>query len=145
MPSPKDEIFTEISKDFNIRWNFPNCIESIDASTSEFTARRHSVLIFRNKNCKFLKKKRVRKDLHYVTYGYCTALPLCYVCHTVQCRCKGFHSACTVTTYKELRFKRNFWRKIIRFNVLNPWKTKRRMIYLKTQSVPRCKHFSSRL
>jgi len=40
MPSPKDEIFTEISKDFNIRWNFPNCIESIDASTSEFIARR---------------------------------------------------------------------------------------------------------
>jgi hypothetical protein len=32
MPSPKDDIFTEISKDFNIRWNFPNCIESIDAS-----------------------------------------------------------------------------------------------------------------
>ena len=31
MPSPTDEIFTEISKDFNIRWNFPNCIESIDA------------------------------------------------------------------------------------------------------------------
>jgi len=27
MPSPTDEIFTEISKDFNIRWNFPNCIE----------------------------------------------------------------------------------------------------------------------
>jgi hypothetical protein len=40
MPSPKDEIFTEISKDFNIRWNCPNCIETIDASTSEFIARR---------------------------------------------------------------------------------------------------------
>jgi hypothetical protein len=40
MSSPKDEIFTEISKDFNIRWNFPNCYESIDASTSEFIARR---------------------------------------------------------------------------------------------------------
>jgi hypothetical protein len=40
MPYPKDEIFTEISKNFNIRWNFPNCIESIDASTSEFIARR---------------------------------------------------------------------------------------------------------
>jgi len=35
MPSPTDEIFTEISKDYSIRWNFPNCIESIDASTSE--------------------------------------------------------------------------------------------------------------
>jgi hypothetical protein len=40
MPSPKDEILTEISEDFNIRWNFPNCIESIDTSTSEFIARR---------------------------------------------------------------------------------------------------------
>jgi len=27
----------------------------------------------------------------------------------------------------------------------NPLKTKRRQLYLKTQSVPRCKHFSSRL
>jgi len=26
-----------------------------------------------------------------------------------------------------------------------PLKTKRRLLYLKTQSVPRCKHFSSRL
>jgi hypothetical protein len=41
MPSLKDEIFTEILKDFNIRWNFPNYIESIDASTSEFIARRN--------------------------------------------------------------------------------------------------------
>jgi hypothetical protein len=41
MPSPTDEIFTEISKDFNIRWNFPNCIESIDASTSDAIARRN--------------------------------------------------------------------------------------------------------
>jgi len=28
---------------------------------------------------------------------------------------------------------------------VNPLKTKRRPLYLKTQSVPRCKHFSSRL
>jgi hypothetical protein len=41
MLSPTDEIFREISKDFNIHWNFPNCIESIDASTSEFIARRN--------------------------------------------------------------------------------------------------------
>jgi len=27
----------------------------------------------------------------------------------------------------------------------NPLKTKRRLLYLKTQSIPRCKHFSSRL
>ena len=34
------------------------------------------------------------------------------------------------------------------FNIspyINPLKTKRRLFYLKTQSVPRCKHFSSRL
>ena len=29
-PSPTEEIFQEIAKDFNIRWNFPNCIGSID-------------------------------------------------------------------------------------------------------------------
>jgi len=28
---------------------------------------------------------------------------------------------------------------------INPLQTKRRLFYLKTQSVPRCKHFSSRL
>jgi len=28
---------------------------------------------------------------------------------------------------------------------INPLKSKRRLLYLKTQSVPRCKHFSSRL
>ena len=30
MPSPTEEIFQEIEKDFNIRWNFPNCVGSID-------------------------------------------------------------------------------------------------------------------
>ena len=30
-------------------------------------------------------------------------------------------------------------------NLVNPVKTKRRLLYLKTHSVPRCKHFSSRL
>ena len=29
-PSPTEEIFQEIAKDFNIRWNFPNCVGSID-------------------------------------------------------------------------------------------------------------------
>jgi len=29
--------------------------------------------------------------------------------------------------------------------MLKPLKTKRRLLYLKTQSVPRCKHFLSRL
>jgi 2-hydroxy-3-keto-5-methylthiopentenyl-1-phosphate phosphatase len=31
MPSPTEEIFEEIPRAFNIRWNFPNSIESIDA------------------------------------------------------------------------------------------------------------------
>jgi hypothetical protein len=30
MPSPTQEIFQEIAKDFYIRWNFPNCVGSID-------------------------------------------------------------------------------------------------------------------
>jgi len=30
MPSPTEEIFQEIAKDFKIRWNFPNCVGSID-------------------------------------------------------------------------------------------------------------------
>jgi hypothetical protein len=29
--------------------------------------------------------------------------------------------------------------------IINPLRTKRRLLYLKTQSVPRCKHFSTRL
>ena len=36
------------------------------------------------------------------------------------------------------------WRKLHN-EELNLLKTKRRLLYLKTQSVPRCKHFSSRL
>jgi hypothetical protein len=32
-----------------------------------------------------------------------------------------------------------------KLNRIIPLKTKRRPLYLKTQSVPRCKHFSSRL
>jgi len=31
MPSPAEEIFKEIVWDFSIHWNFPNCIESIEA------------------------------------------------------------------------------------------------------------------
>jgi len=31
------------------------------------------------------------------------------------------------------------------YSISNPLKTKRRLLYLKTQCVPRCKHFSSRL
>jgi len=31
------------------------------------------------------------------------------------------------------------------YNCINPLNTKRRLLYIKTQSVPRCKHFLSRL
>jgi len=31
------------------------------------------------------------------------------------------------------------------FRALEPLKTKRRLLYLKTQFLPRCKHFSTRL
>ena len=31
MPSPTEQIFTDIAKDFSIRRNFPNCVERIDA------------------------------------------------------------------------------------------------------------------
>jgi hypothetical protein len=49
-----------------------------------------------------------------------------------------------VTTLKQV--KHNLKRPIPIFHVsFNPLKTKRRLLYLKTQSVPRCKHFSSRL
>jgi hypothetical protein len=40
MPFPTDEISTEILQDLNIRWNFPNCIESVDTSTSDCIYRR---------------------------------------------------------------------------------------------------------
>jgi hypothetical protein len=39
MPSPTEEIFTEISKDFNVRWNFPNCFGSTNGKRSESNAR----------------------------------------------------------------------------------------------------------
>jgi len=39
-----------------------------------------------------------------------------------------------------------FWKNVILFSAyINPLNTKRRLLYLKTQFVPRCKHFSSRL
>jgi hypothetical protein len=40
MPSPTKEIFTEILKDFNVRWNFPNRVRSIDGEQTESNARR---------------------------------------------------------------------------------------------------------
>jgi hypothetical protein len=36
-------------------------------------------------------------------------------------------------------------RPVSAFPLFNPLQTKRKLLYLKTQSVPRCKHFSSRL
>jgi len=43
MSSPTDEIFTEVLKNFNIRWNFPNCIESIDAKHIRIYCRPNSI------------------------------------------------------------------------------------------------------
>jgi len=37
------------------------------------------------------------------------------------------------------------WLKITEIQGINLLKTKHRLLYLKSQSVPRCKHFSSRL
>jgi len=48
----------------------------------------------------------------------------------------------------DLRLGHCAWRRDIRYIVaggINPVKTKGRPLYLKPQSVPRCKHFSSRL
>jgi len=38
-----------------------------------------------------------------------------------------------------------FSKQVITLCTINHLKTKRRLLYLQTQSVPRCKHFSSRL
>jgi hypothetical protein len=57
---------------------------------------------------------------------------------------------------KRSRQERNCYKIVTNLNVMelcqqeeegniNPLKTKRRLLYLKTQSVPRCKRFSSRL
>ena len=60
--------------------------------------------------------------------------------------------AVTIQYYSINRYT-NLKRNILKFNLsiyfnkqcFNPLKTKGRLLYLKTQSVPRCKHFSSRL
>ena len=44
-----------------------------------------------------------------------------------------------------ITFKKKFLNKIDMENNINPLNTKRRLLYLKTQFVPRSKHFSSRL
>jgi hypothetical protein len=46
-----------------------------------------------------------------------------------------------VLFYYFLEFEEFFFQNYLLFN---PLQTKRRLLYLKAQSVPRCKHFSSR-
>jgi len=46
---------------------------------------------------------------------------------------------CLVALFANIKLK------LLCCNKINPLKKKRRLLYLKTQSVPRCKHFSSRL
>jgi len=55
------------------------------------------------------------------------------------------HSMLDEDKWSDLRPGRLNPGEIIFVNAINPLKTKRRLLYLKTQSVPRCKHFSSRL
>jgi hypothetical protein len=63
-------------------------------------------------------------------------------CNDATCRCAD--AACRIANDG---YNRNFacCRSVSASPVFNPLKTKRRPLYLKTQSVPRCKHFSSGL
>jgi hypothetical protein len=63
--------------------------------------------------------------------------PILIVDHTtgmIQCGSTSIY--CRVEESEELQFHSTWF---------NPLQTNRRLFYLKTQSVPRCKHFSSRL
>ena len=47
--------------------------------------------------------------------------------------------------YERCQNTKKYHRIYVTLGNFNPLETKRRLFYLKTQSVPRCKHFSSRL
>jgi len=49
------------------------------------------------------------------------------------------------TRTKESHYEDTKFLNLVPYPCISPLKTKRRLIYLKTQSVPRCKHFSSGL
>ena len=69
MPPPTEEIFTEISKDFNIRWNFPNFIEKIDAKHIRIQCPPNSVgQYFNYKHChSIVLQGVVDTNLEFVT------------------------------------------------------------------------------
>ena len=80
------------------------------------------------------RELEVRKSVHH---------------HTIQInqpkRCNSFTSL-LLDVYVSLNMFRASPRPTSgAYNCINPLKTNRRLLYLKTQSVPRCKHFSSRL
>ena len=52
---------------------------------------------------------------------------------------------CSVTQSSNCPIDFTSWNRAVWKKHINPSRTKRRLLYLKTQSVPRCKHFSSRL
>jgi len=69
MPSPAEEIYKEIVRDFNICWNFPNCIESIDAKYIRIHCLLNSVCQYFNyKQChSIVLQAVVDKNLHFLT------------------------------------------------------------------------------
>ena len=74
------------------------------------------------------------------THIFCCCLSFC---NTTRCPVKKL--VCFITSsiiaYKICAFYVSYFKAV----TFNPLKTKRRPLYLKTQSVPRCKHFSYRL
>ena len=83
-----------------------------------------------------MREYRVSKQCQPAFLYFCTA-ECCSVPHRV---CVS--PAVTVRIAKRWRVGQD---KIRIFIIINPLNMKRRMLYLKTQFVPRSKHFSSRL
>ena len=74
---------------------------------------------------------------------------LCFVFCVITDQLIGIHLWKSLEIYseqltEELNAGASIW-PTLKHILLNPLKTKRRLLYLKIQSVPRCKHFSSRL
>jgi hypothetical protein len=79
----------------------------------------------------------------YTHDGQYTLKSKAALCSLYRC-CKNFgiHTPYKHSTVFNVQFKKPTAQSILNFN---PLKTKRRPLYLKTLSVPRSKHFSSRL
>jgi len=71
--------------------------------------------------------------MNYIGWGLCV---FCCMCNVLL----------LVLVYGLLFVLLLYWvRNWFDMSLVNPLHTKRRLLYLKTQSVPRCKHFSSGL